>query len=141
MSSPGDDMPCGLLGCRTKDIHSIGTVTKVKWQSTGSHPFTGIFKGGDYGIIRLSTAAPTLSLYKNIIPGFGLKFLRSGVDSANFVAMFSVDGQDTWNFFANSWSNHIPDPTSISLKPLEMKFATVTDYIQAVGLSDFAKYD
>ena len=55
--------------------------------------------------------------------------------------MFSVDGQDTWNFFANSWSNHIPDPTSIALKPLEMKFATVTDYIQAVGLSDFAKYD
>ena len=29
--TPGDDMPCGLLGCRTKDIHSIGTVSKVKW--------------------------------------------------------------------------------------------------------------
>ena len=134
-------MPCGMLGCRNKDIHSVGTVSKVKWVSTGNHPFTGIFQGGDYGILRLSTAAPPLSMYKTIVPGMGVKFLRSGVDSANFVAMFSVDGQDNWNFFSNSWSNHVPTPKSISLKPLEAKFATATDYIQAVGLSEMASYD
>ena len=53
-SAPGDDFPDG----RKKDIHSVGTVSKVRWVSQGSHPFTGIFKGGDYGILRLSTAAP-----------------------------------------------------------------------------------
>ena len=55
--------------------------------------------------------------------------------------MFSVDGQDNWNFFGNDWSNHIPKPVSKALIPLEMKFHTATDFIQAVGLSDMAKYD
>ena len=39
----------------------------------------------------------------------GLKFLRDGVDSANLVAMYSVDGQESWNFFKNDFSNHIPE--------------------------------
>ena len=55
--------------------------------------------------------------------------------------MFGVDGQDTWNFFANDWSNHIPAAKSKALIPLEIKFHTATDFIQAVGLSDMAKYD
>ena len=41
-------------------------------------------------------------------PGIGLKFLRDGVDSANMMAMFSVEGQESWNFFKNNFSNHIP---------------------------------
>jgi len=62
-------------------------------------------------------------------PGMGIKLLRDGMDSANFVCMFSVDGQDDLNFFANDFSNHIPDPKDILLKPLEARFATATDYI------------
>jgi len=44
-----------------------------------------------------------------LIPGFGLKFLRDGVDSANLVAMYSLAGIKGWNFFEHSFSNHIPD--------------------------------
>ena len=44
----------------------------------------------------------------NTAPGMGLKFLRDGMDSANLVAMYSVDGQESWNFFKNDFSNHIP---------------------------------
>ena len=55
--------------------------------------------------------------------------------------MFGVDGQDDWNFFANDWSNHIPAPKSAALTPLALKFYTETYYIQAVGLSDMAKFD
>lgn len=62
-------------------------------------------------------------------PGMGIKLLRDGMDSANFVCMFSVDGQDDLNFFANDFVNHIPDPQDILLKPLEARFATATDYI------------
>ena len=29
--TPGDDMPCYWDGCRNKDIHSIGVVSKVKF--------------------------------------------------------------------------------------------------------------
>merc|ERR1711934_1316961 len=46
----------------------------------------------------------------------GFKLLRDGMDSANFVSMFSVDGQADLNFFA-------------------------TDWIQTVGLSEMASWD
>ena len=107
--SPGDDMPCYWDGCRNKDIHSVGVISKVKFETVDS-PFTGVFKGADYGLIRHSTAAPYDKKTKNLKPGLGLKLLRDGVDSANLVSMFSVDGQDSWNFFKNNWSNHIPAP-------------------------------
>lgn len=73
-------------------------------------------------------------------PGMGVKFLRDGTDSANFVSMFSVDGQANLNFFANDWSNHIPDPHSAALIPLELRFKTATKWIQTVGLSEMASF-
>ena len=134
-------MPCYFWGCRSKDIHSVGVVTGVKLVSEGNHPFTGIFKGADYGIVRHSTAKPYLRAFKDLAPGLGLKFVRDGMDSANLVSMFGVDGQDSWNFFKNDWSNQIPDPKSKSLLPLLNHFHTYTDYIQAVGLSEWAMHD
>ena len=89
--TPGDDMPCYWDGCRNKDIHSVGTVSKVKFQ-VASSPFSGIFKGADYGLMRHSTAAPYSKLKNNFAPGVGLKFLRDGVDSANVVGAFAIDG-------------------------------------------------
>jgi hypothetical protein len=86
-------MPGATWGYRTKYIHSVGTVGKVKFVSSGSHPFTGIFKGASHGIVRLSSAAePSLTGSQPLAPGIGLKFLRDGMDSSNLVAMFSVDG-------------------------------------------------
>jgi len=68
----------------------------------------------------------------------GLKFLRDGMDSANLVAMFSVGGQQSWNFFKNNFSNHIP---GISLsRPLAAKFATATRNIRQVGISDWGQF-
>jgi hypothetical protein len=64
-----------------------------------------MFQGADKGIIRFSSAKkPDTS---SIAPGFGLKFLRDGHDSANLVAMFGVEGQKDFNFFANSFTTHI----------------------------------
>ena len=72
----------------------------------------------------------------------GLKFLRDDVDSANLVAMYSVDGQPgDWNFFSHDFVNHIEAPKGLAVKVLGAKFATATNLIQYVGLSDFAKYD
>ena len=91
--SPGDDMPCGMLGCRKKGIHCIGVVGKVKFApNPDNRLYTGIFEGADYGIVRLSIAKPTTKMTKESAPGMGLKFLRDGRDSANLVAMYSVDG-------------------------------------------------
>ena len=35
-------------------------------------------------------------------PGIGIKLLRDGVDSADLVATYSFDGQNSLNFFENS---------------------------------------
>lgn len=86
----------------------------------------------------MSVAAKPDPKSQPLAPGIGLKFLRDGIDSASLVAMYSVDGQESWNYFANDFTNHIPAIQSISLLPLAAKFNTATDYIQAVGLSDWA---
>lgn len=77
---------------------------------------------------------------ENFTPGFGLKFLRDGMRSANLVAMFGVDGQPSWNFFENTFSNHIPAARSTLLKLLVDKFATGSNVPQTVGISDFADF-
>ena len=91
--TPGDQLACPWTGCRKKTIHSIGTVAKIEWVSVGSHPYTGMFKGADAGFARLSVAAPVEPAAPNMKPGMGVKLLRDGIDSANFVCMLSVDGQ------------------------------------------------
>lgn len=127
---------------RTKFIHSVGAHGKVKFvPSAEKHPYTGIFMGADHGIIRLSSAAkPVADGSQPLAPGMGLKFLRDGVDSANLVSMWSVNGQPgDWNFFSNDFFTHIGTATG-ALVLLGKKFATETKYIQEVGLSDMATY-
>ena len=136
----GDELECYWNGCRNKTIHAIGSVAKVKWQNLGGHPYTGIFKGANYGFTRWSSAAPASYKNPSIRPGMGVKFLRSGVQSANFVAMYSVDGQDVLNWFANDFTSQIPAAKSVTLKPLEAHFADATKYIQSMGMSDMAAY-
>ena len=125
-------------GFRNKYIHSVGNVGKVEWKSVGSHKYTGVFKGSKQVLIRMSLAAEPDKEEEKTIPGFGLKFLRDGVDSGNMVAMFSVDGQDSWDFFKNNFTNHIPPIKNLAQTPLAVKFATATKNIQQVGLSNMA---
>ena len=88
----GDAMPGGMVyGQRTKYIHSVGAVGKVKFVPVHGSPYTGIFKGANYGLVRFSSAAAP-GLLQPLAPGLGLKFLRDGIDSANLVSMWSVDG-------------------------------------------------
>jgi len=84
----GDVLPSGITGTRTKYIHSVGAVGKVKFVPTHS-TFSGIFKGANYGLIRLSAAIEPTDY---LAPGMGLKFLRDGMDSANLVSMYSLNG-------------------------------------------------
>merc|ERR1719464_2308032 len=75
-----------------------------------------------------------------IVPGNGFKFMRSGVKSANFVSLYSLDGQKGFNFFKNNQSNHIPPPTGV-LVALGQKFMQASNCITMVGLSDLCMYD
>ena len=77
------------------------------------------------------------------VPSFGLKFLRDSTDSANIVAEYSVQGQDSWNFFKNDFSNHISSSgsPSPSLDALANLFATGSPWISTIGLLNWSQWD
>jgi len=145
MNQSFDTMGDELLGGRKKLIHTVGTVAKAKYVSTGDHPYTGVFTGCDYMLIRPSVAKSTdpskstpSGAVDNFAPGMGLKWLRDETYSANLQAMFGVNGQPSWNFFKNNFSNHIPAAGGLQLKSLALKFSSATSWIQTMGLRDNA---
>ena len=52
----GDLMPSGILGKRTKYIHSVGVVSKVAFKANENSTYSGIFKGAEQGLVRMSAA-------------------------------------------------------------------------------------
>jgi len=139
-SAEGDYMPCSLTGNRKKYIHQVGRTGKVNFVSNGNHEFTGMLTGGFWGIVRFSSAAEP-SANQPLAPGMGLKFLRNGMDSANLVAMFSTNGQPSWNFFENTWKTWIPPVQGAALTALACKFSTATPHPGNVGLTELASFD
>jgi len=123
---------------RTKYIHSVGVTGGIKFVSSGGHPYTGLFEGAEHGIVRFSSAKQPGS--GGIAPGMGVKFLRDGRPSANFVSMYSLDGQPCSDkgFFEHEWSNHIPTTDNFGLKLIAKKFWQASYCPLMVGLSDLA---
>ena len=99
----GDEFdPCTkIAGCHHKTVHGVGSVGKVIWKDLGGHNFTGIFKGGDTGIVRLGSTFPVLPERKQMFPAMAIKILRDGQDSGNVVSMVASKGQQSLNFFEN----------------------------------------
>ena len=77
---------------RVKRTHPVGTVTKVEFIAKEDQPYTGMFKGVKHGVMRISDTTFTTPSVTKTVPGFGMKYLRDGMSSANFLAMFSFDG-------------------------------------------------
>jgi hypothetical protein len=79
----GDAMPDD----RVKYIHAQGNVAKVEYIPEKGQPYTGVFAGAKHVLLRMSTASVTDYTKKeaanNFAPGFGIKFLRDKVPSAN----------------------------------------------------------
>jgi len=80
---------------------------------------------------------------EHLVPAMGLKFLRDGIHSADLVSMYSIDGNPKGdkNFFSQDFKNHLAAGTTTPTILLAKKFATATNYITSIGLSDFAAYD
>ncbi|XP_055331025.1 uncharacterized protein LOC129583293 [Paramacrobiotus metropolitanus] len=124
-----------MLPGRQKLIHSFGSVAKVELVITpeASLKYSGIFQSGGNGIARLSLAAPANDLPGfDYTPGMALKFYRDGQESANIIAMFSVDGQGKdFNFFAKNFSNFIPNGKSAFQLQLGPKFEAAIPLLEA----------
>lgn len=123
---------------RTKYIHSVGVTGGIRFDSTGDSKYTGLFKGAEHGIVRFSSAKQPDS--SGVTPGMGVKFFRDGRPSANFVAMYSLDGQpcSDGDFFAHQWSNHIGLTDNFGLKLIAAKFWQASYCPIMVGISDLA---
>lgn len=130
----GDTFQNGWNGPRNKYIHTVGSTATFKFVPVQNNEgYTGIFKGTDSGIMRLSTGgeydtskSTAQQAAGNFVPAFGLKFLRDGVASGNVFGMYSIDGQPSWNFFDFDFSNHIANPTNSFTQAIANKFNTVT---------------
>lgn len=109
---PEDVIPDG----RGKVIHSFGAVATVAFEAdpNAQTSYTGILKNGaPFGMARLSLATKAVKKTigsQNFTPGMGLKFFLdgSGHPSVNLLVMYKLDGQSSFNFFANSFSNILP---------------------------------
>lgn len=102
----GDGMPRSTYTAwkyRFKLSHQVGVHGRVKWVSNHEHPYTGVFKGSELGIVRFSSAAEPVvnNSYYPLNPNMALKFLRGSDnkvskehcwDSANMLAAHSMDG-------------------------------------------------
>jgi len=118
---------------RNKFVHTVGTVGKIQYESVGNHPYTGIFKGSKYGIIRLSTpGAYSSDSTQSFTPAAAIKFLRDGVPSANSFGIGSLEGsRDTFNFFTHDIYSSPVAPSlneSESLKLAAEKFLEASNW-------------
>ena len=133
----GDTMPTG----RAKVTHPIGVTFKVAFRPESDSPYTGIFKGAQHGIMRISETVRTTKDKAQTSPGFGIKFLRDGMDSADTVTMFSFDGQPSHNYFLNRWTIHLQEMTNeCARQTLGKKLAETTDHIGAMSVKNWGEF-
>merc|ERR1719369_1330881 len=99
----GDERPENR---REKLTHNVGSVAKVEWRKKGQNSFTGMFADPLlHGIVRLSHIRQPDPAKLLTSPAMSLKMFRDGRHSANLVAQYSVESQESWNFFKNDLSN------------------------------------
>lgn len=127
---------------RNKMTHPRGVTMKVAFKPTMTNPYTGIFRGATHGILRVSETVRTNPEVAQTSPGFGIKFLRDGMDSADTVTMFSFDGQSSYNYFKNRWSTHLNEPLNeCARQTIGKKLAETTDHIGAMSVMNWAFHD
>ncbi len=118
---------------------------QVRWESTGGHDYTGIFaSGADYGLIRYSiVGAYDASVWgdkSTFRPGFGIKWYRDGVQTANLVCQPGFHPTQNPNFFTNDFTNHLKPVDDTFIKTMAHLFATASKYAATIGLRDWAEY-
>ena len=143
---------------RNKYNHVLGAVCKFMLNITDS-PYTGMLKDGiQTGLIRISLIYSGMG--NAYIPSAGVKFLRSGVKSANFVALPYNLIDHTNNIFDPDYyplTNHVgfnfyPEPpdtppdldtdldTDLRSSQTKTKLLQGDNCLSVVGLSDLTRY-
>ena len=99
-----DDMWDVLPTGRRKGIHATGVVCPFRLVDVVQNSsFTGMLgssQEGATGLLRLGSAVGDV---KKLTAGGAIKFLRTGVHSANFVTLVGLDGTPGIVIFASRW--------------------------------------
>jgi len=126
---------------RTKVIHAQGAHCLFELEVSAGSAFTGaLASGARTGLLRMGSASSLDHTYPQdvaMFPGLGIKFLRSGRPSANFVILRSAGPGGSYNFFDGSFSNHVAPPDALQALG---KFQQASDCIAMVGLSDLCSF-
>ncbi|WP_026101123.1 hypothetical protein [Synechococcus sp. PCC 7336] len=123
-----------------KAIHAHGAVAKVKFVAASGNPFTGVFSGADYGLIRLSVTRDPSD--RPFAPGLALKLFVDRKHSENFSALVSLTGQgDNHNILANEFSTIVPVVNEIGPRLINLIFRRVTRYPTKLYVRDLAEVD
>jgi hypothetical protein len=123
-----------------KAIHAHGSVAKVKFVPTPDTPFTGLFKGADYSLLRLSVTGDPAA--RGFAPGLALKLFVDGQPSENVSALVSLSGQGkNYNFFAHEFSNIVPEEKNLGPKLINLIFRRVSKYPRRLYLQGFGEID
>lgn len=123
-----------------KAVHAHASLAKIKFVPTPDTPFTGLFKGADYGLLRCSVTGDPAD--RGFAPGLAIKFLIDGKPSENFSALVSLTGQgDNYNFFANEFSNVVPVVNQVGPKLTNFIFKRVSKYPTRLSLEDLSETD
>ncbi|KZY63551.1 peroxidase [Oleiphilus sp. HI0071] len=89
-----------------KPIHAYGSMATVAFEATDNHPYTGVFKGAECGLLRLSVTGDPND--RGFAPGLAWKVFVDGKNSRNVSALFTLSGQDdNHDFFLNELSNYV----------------------------------
>lgn len=128
-----DVAPAGYV----KPIHAHGAMAKVKFQPVAGNPYTGIFQGADYGLLRLSVTGDPAD--RGFQPGLAWKTFVDGKPSQNVSALYTLTGQETnYNFFANELSNYVAPEVNDTLGST-LLFSAVSTKPTLLVMSDMAK--
>lgn len=139
MITPFDDQWEVLPTGRERIIHAQGVVCQIDLNVHSDSPFTGVLQPGTQsGLMRVGSATSLSEpVLPKIFPGFGIKFLRSGVRSADWVNLRSIGDSGSWNFFESEFSTKVaPAAALVKLN----KFQQASGCITMVGLSDACTY-
>lgn len=135
MDYQSDEAPKGWK----KAIHAHGSVAKIRFIATSNTPFTGLFKGADYGFLRLSVTDDPAS--RGFAPGVAIKFFIDQQPSANFSALVSLDGQGkNYNFFANEFSNIVPVVDRLGPKIINFIFRRTSRFPTKLDLQNLSQF-
>jgi hypothetical protein len=89
-------------------------VASVEFVSNGSHGYTGLFEGADYGIVRLSDGGFLHEGMTSFDPSAAMKFFVDERSSRDLLARANFGGSNESYFFDKPFSTNPPGATSMN---------------------------